>query len=57
MIPLTWLDRLLWFISPWRYIQCKAALPGRGSVICTYCIRCKGHPGRHETFDGQRFDI
>ncbi len=55
MRPLTWIERLLWLLSPFRRLQCKATLPFKhcGGVAC--CIRWMGHPGQHETYNGESF--
>lgn len=54
MTPTTWLDHLRWLLlSPFTWIQCKAELPFPGG--CSYCMRNKGHFGKHRTNDGELF--
>ena len=54
MTPTTWLDVVLWWLWwPWLKTQCCAELPVHSGVA--YCIRRKGHPGQHETSDGESF--
>ena len=56
MTPTTWLDTLLWWLWwPWRKTQCCAELPLRHCNGIAYCVRRKGHPGQHETANGDSF--
>jgi hypothetical protein len=46
----------VWFVlmAPWRWIQCCAQLPiGHGSSA--YCVRNKGHFGKHRAYNGEEF--
>lgn len=54
MTPTTWWDRLLWWLMvSFRPTQCKAEPPIYKGVA--YCVRSKGHPGNHETHNGETF--
>jgi len=45
-------ERVLWWLAPWRWRQCMAEKDCGHNVIAL-CIRRKGHPGHHETANGE----
>jgi hypothetical protein len=53
--PTYWLDVVLWWVWPWHWSQCGAGKEYQGGLVISYCLRRKGHPGRHTTNCGDRF--